>query len=214
MSVSTLAALLCAIKVLISPGQWDANTCVDHAKEYIEVSNKYSIDPLVLVSINIYECDMEDYRDVIYSSSKGIIARDICPTGLRIKKHLYQTRGGYSFHEVLDKSAKLLASYKQYHNKHCTDKNHSYLQHYNTGYKNHDNNYDNQVLEIYTALRSGKSTLSKKINLRAREIAHNIRRITSHEKLKDIYKDCNPRSSCTVAKNWSNSSSSSKASSP
>lgn len=214
MSVSTLAALLCAIKVLISPGQWDANTCVDHAQEYIEVSNKYNIDPLVLVSINIYECDMDDYKDVVYSNSKGIYARDICPTGLRIKKHLYQTRGGYTMYEVLDKSAKLLSSYKQYHNKHCSNKSHSYLQHYNTGFKAHDNNYDNQVLEIYTALRSGKSTLSNKVNPRAREIAHNIRRITNHDKHNDIFKDCNPRSSCAVAKNWNGKSSGSQTASP
>jgi hypothetical protein len=200
MNVNTLAILLCAIKSLISPGQWDQVSCQDHAQEYITAGEVYKIDPLVLVSIAIYECDLDDYKDVVYSSAKGIFARDICPTGLRIKTNLYETRGGFSRSYVINNSAKLLGSYKKYHNKHCKSKhNHTYLQHYNTGFSKHDNDYDIQVLEIYTALRSGKSTLNRHINPRTRAIATNIRKVTGHGKIPNYYKNCHPRNSCILA---------------
>lgn len=198
MSTNLLASILCAIKLVVGTGQWDILECEERAREYTSAANKYHVDALLLISLSVYECDLDDYKDVVYNNSEGIYARDICPMGFRIKTELNKTRGGMSRQEVINKAAKLLAEYKKYHNKKCSHKNHSYVQHYNTGYQRFDNNYDDNVLEIYTALRTGKSTL-RPINPRTREIANNIRRVTGHVDHQDYKKNCRPRSSCVLA---------------
>jgi hypothetical protein len=195
---NSLSILLCSIKLLIGDGEWAKQDCKVRAEEFVTSANKYKLDPLLLVAISTYECDLADYKDVIYSSSRGIEARDICPMGLHVKFNLHETRAGLGRQDVIKISADLLAHYKKYHNKHCKHANHYYLQHYNTGYNKFDNGYAANVLEIYTALKTGKSTL-RKVSPRTQEIALNIRKALGNVKHQSIYKDCHPSNHCILA---------------
>ncbi len=198
-STNLLASTLCAIKLVVGQGQWNIDQCQERAQEFMYSARKFNVDPMLLIAISVYECDLYDLRDVIYHNSQGIVARDVCPMGLRVKANLENARGGLTRQEVINRASLLLVNYKRYHQKHCKGKNHTYLQHYNTGFMKFDNDYDNNVLEIYTALRSGKSNL-KIINPRTREIANNIRKATGHGDHQDYQKGCRPRSSCIIVR--------------
>jgi hypothetical protein len=191
-----LAAIICLLKIAVSTSEWTSQECDSIAQEFISAGEKYKLDPELLVSISIYECDLDTYKDSVYYYGRQIIARDICPMGFRIKDHLYQIRGGMSRSEVIDASAELLKSYKTWHKKKC-HKNHSYIQHYNSGYRIIKNGYSNNILEIYTSIKTGKST-RKPINTRTADIAHSIRKNLWHVK-ENYFKGCRSHA-CELAK--------------
>lgn len=202
MDPNQLAIILCAIKSLISPdsGEWTQHECKIRANEFVEVGHQTDNDPLLLIAISIYECDLNDNKDVIYSDATGIVAKDVCPMGLHVKgTKINQFRAGLTRKQVIFLAGHLLHTYKVYHHKKCKP-NHTYIRHYNVGYQHLENGYDSNVWEIYTALKTGKSTF-KKVNSRTQEIAFNIRRSLGYTHGEDSFKGCRPRYHCTLASN-------------
>ena len=171
-NVISLGALICSLHNVIPSGSTTYNKydCEERAQEYIEAAKTYDLDPLELLAIDIHECNLRTDISLKYFKYKknknGRVVKqmtsiDLCPMGLRITK-LNKNKYILKRKAIVDRSAKLLAQYKSYHNKQSSNKkkSHHYFGHYNWGYKIYNNGkharYDDKVLNIYKQLKGEK----------------------------------------------------------
>lgn len=139
--------------------------CQERAAEYWSVGTRYNFDPVLLVAIDIYECDLHS------SKQSNKFPRDLCPMGLRV----YQHQKLMSRIEILDRATARLDYFRRNTINHS--ESYAFLDHYNSGWVHIHNKYGWQIIGIYNTLY--------KYNLTNREISNlNLR-------TKSLIKDIN-----------------------
>lgn len=162
--MSLLTILLCSI----------LNTdCVERAGEYYIIGIKYDFDPVLLIAIDIYECDLRDdvYAEFLDKNNK-ILAIDLCPMGLRVPGKFRKKLDRLG---IIDQATQIL-DYFRTNTKKCQEA-HAYLNHYNSGWKHVKNNYGWQVTAIYHTLLRKELTKYElnKLNSRTKQIIKDLK---------------------------------------
>lgn len=162
MNIVTFTALVCS---LFNQSQ----DCIARSNDYWLVGQKYNFDPILLVAISIYECDLSDK-----TKDKGY-PRDLCPMGLRVT-----SRKKYTRFQIIDKATSRLDYFRTNTSNHT--ESYAYLMHYNSGWKHVHNRYAWQVISIYDSLYGfelNKIEL-RNINSRTKQIIEGIQKNVSN----------------------------------
>lgn len=159
MNIAVFTALVCT---LTQPN------CEQKAQEYWQSAQKYKFDPVLLVAIAIYECDLRD--KVVHHK----LPKDLCPMGLRVYDNKKWTRA-----QIIDEAANRLDFFRIVTRDHR--ERFAYLNHYNSGFLEVHNKYGWQVNGIYNTLLHYKLTTieQKKLNKRTQTIIKELNELFS-----------------------------------
>ena len=93
--VAPLAALLCAIQPQISPEKdWTHIDCIERAQEFVEAGEMSRVDPLLLVAVSVFECNLRERAELRDRKGRRVVAIDACPMGLRFTGSGFWPRRG------------------------------------------------------------------------------------------------------------------------
>lgn len=148
MNIVTFTVLLCS---LLNQSQ----DCISRSNEYWIIGGKYRFDPILLVAISIYECDLSDKNNIRKYPA------DLCPMGLRISKRMNLTR-----YQIIDEATARLSYFSKITADH--KESYPYLMHYNSGWKHVHNKYAWQVMAIYKTLYGFELNKIEKRNVNSR----------------------------------------------
>lgn len=89
MTASALAMLVCTASSIFSGrAAWDEARCLERAEVILGAAERHTVDPVLMLAIDVLECELGD-RDVkIYDESgeeRRLVAVDACPMGLRFR---------------------------------------------------------------------------------------------------------------------------------
>jgi hypothetical protein len=88
-TVSALASLVCAASSIFSGrAAWDEARCLARAEVILEAAERHVVDPVLMLAIDVLECELRDEDVKIYDESddpKRLVALDACPMGLRFR---------------------------------------------------------------------------------------------------------------------------------
>jgi hypothetical protein len=97
-----LAQLLCAASGIFGRPAWDVAKCAERADWIVAAAERHDVDPVLLVSIDVVECDLRDRDAPVYREVEGrrrLVGFDACPMGMRIlgveRRRLYDPRSLY-----------------------------------------------------------------------------------------------------------------------
>jgi hypothetical protein len=164
-TVAALAELVClAVAAFGRPA--DLATCERRAAEISEVSQKHGVDPILMLAIDAWECDLRQDRDVlIYEGEPGhrrLSAIDACPTGYRFRDIALRRRTSTA--EIYELAAMKLEEDRR----RClaARHRHSFIAHWNLG----NRSYSLQVLAVAGALRGKPPRAGSKLTSRAADL--------------------------------------------
>jgi hypothetical protein len=159
MTAESLAAVVCLASGIFGRPAWDESSCLERAVLVQEVAGRHGLDPLLLVAIDVHECELRDFDGApIYKKVRGrrtLVGFDACPMGVRVMgASERRSLDASSLHEM---ASRRLARWKRWCGRGHPGKlyrgdelpaGHHYVAHYNQG----NPNYSPQVLAIRDAL--------------------------------------------------------------
>ena len=99
MTVAALAHLMCLASGVFGRPAWSEAKCAAEAASMLAAAERHSVDPVLMLAIDVQECDMRDgvYLDrhgrqrradnPVFATVRGkkkLVAYDSCPMGLRL----------------------------------------------------------------------------------------------------------------------------------
>ena len=96
MTAEALSLVICLASGVFGRPAWTPEKCAERAGQLMEIGRRHGIDPLLMVAVNIQECDMREDVNALVTAGEGkhkkVIGIDACPMGVRIigsdwKKH-------------------------------------------------------------------------------------------------------------------------------
>lgn len=161
-----LSALLCSLKIVFAHGDWTAEECDDRAALLEKLGLHYKLDPLLLVAVNIQECDLREGMGLAWTRN-GLRGVDACPMGVRVR---YPAKVP-SVDALYEKSAQMLARMRA----RCKARGHKhhFLYHYNPG----NPLYVAQVMAILSALRGDANLTDVGLTSRTLKIVRAIHKV-------------------------------------
>lgn len=87
MTAPALAAVLCLASSIYGRPAWDEAKCAERAGMILAAAGRHRVDPLLMVAIDMQECDQRDEDAPIYKMVRGkntLVGYDACPMGVRI----------------------------------------------------------------------------------------------------------------------------------
>ena len=84
MTVPALAKIFCLVSGIFGRPAWDSAKCDDRASMVMEAAGRHHLDPLLLMSIDVVECDLGD-RDAVFYNDGRRAGIDACPMGVRLR---------------------------------------------------------------------------------------------------------------------------------
>lgn len=161
MTVPALASVICLASGIFGRPAWTEEKCLARAEIVVDVARRHGLDPLLLLAIDVVECDLNDRDARIYKKvggKKRLVGHDACPMGVRIMGPENRSQhDDASLHEL---AAKKLARWRKW----CraghpggkyrgTRAPHHFVAHYNEG----NPIYADQVLAVRDALERVRS---------------------------------------------------------
>lgn len=165
MTVAALARLLCLASGVFGRPAWEEAKCAERAAMIGEAAARYDLDPVILVAVDVVECDLGD-RD-----RRGRGGVDACPMGVHFAGVAERRR--YDARALYEEGARRLARGREL----CRvgrHHRHSFVAHYNWGSRA----YAAQVLAVAGALR-GRAPRGLRLAERTREIVRRLLRVFS-----------------------------------
>jgi hypothetical protein len=157
MTLETLAQLICLTTAIFGRGSPSPSLCERSSSAILAATSETQIDPLLVVAVNIQECDLRE--DVVARWSGGV---DACPMGLRIRGKF--SREEWPIERIYREAVRKMVRDRQ----RCKDlhhRGHHFIKHWNNG----NPVYANQVLATYRYL-SGKKVSTSGLVPRTLEI--------------------------------------------
>ena len=84
MTVSALAKILCLVSGIFGRPAWEAAKCDERASMLSEAAEGHHLDPLLLVAIDVVECDL-GVEDAKFRENGRVAGIDACPMGVRLR---------------------------------------------------------------------------------------------------------------------------------
>ena len=88
MTVEALSLTICLASGIFGRPAWTPDKCDERAAQIMTIAEKHGIDPLLMVAVNIQECDMREDVNALVTVGTGkhkkIVGIDACPMGVRI----------------------------------------------------------------------------------------------------------------------------------
>ncbi len=175
MTTEALAHLLCLASGIFGRPAWSEAKCSERAEMIESAAVRHSVDPILMVALDVWECDLQDRDNPVYEVVRGkkrLVGYDACPMGVRILDVGERSRhGAASLYEL---AASKLARWSRWHSR-SRHSGHHFVAHYNPG----NPVYADQVLAIGAML--GGRTVKRGPNLTARtlEILRRLGRVLS-----------------------------------
>jgi hypothetical protein len=178
MSLEGLSMVLCLASGIFGRPAWSTEMCEARASQILKISQENDLDPLLLVAVNIHECDMrENVRVRFYSSASGGVKKktmgvDSCPMGIRSWwQNGKSPKTNLTPVELYELAGKKMARVKKL----CQAKRHKhhYISHWNYG----NRTYSVQILGIRAALEGKSTILQTQLTPRSKEIIKRLLRI-------------------------------------
>ena len=164
MTIQLLSQILCLVSGIFGRSAWDGDKCTERAMMIETASIAHSVDPLLMVAIDVYECDLQDRDNAVYLVVRGkkrLVAYDDCPMGVQILGGDKRDRhDAASLYEI---AASKLQKWSEWHSK-ARHRGHHFVAHYNPG----NPVYSDQVLAIWAML--GGRTVKRGSNLTERTV--------------------------------------------
>jgi hypothetical protein len=164
--------MICLASGIFGRPAWDTAKCAEHAGYVMEAADRHNLDPVLLVSINIVECDMQEKDNPVYQTignRKKLIGFDACPMGVRIlsveRRQRYDARGLYEL------AGAKLEKWKSWCAK-SHGRKHHFMVHYNEG----NPVYAAQVLGVFATLKL-RHVKSESLTPRTAEIIRRLVRV-------------------------------------
>lgn len=110
MTVHELARVMCLVSGIFGRPAWDQAKCEERARHVDEAASRYSVDRLLVVAVDVYECDMRDRDAPIYEETRRgrkLVGYDACPMGVRVRDLAERRR--LSPRDLYDRGAALLS---------------------------------------------------------------------------------------------------------
>lgn len=192
MTAEALSFALCLASGIFGRPAWTVEKCDERAIQISEIAKQHDVDPLLMVAVNIQECDMREDVDALVTVGEGrhkrVVGIDACPMGVRI-----MGPAGVRLHAALhddnqvaarvalyDTAARAMVRWKRW----CSrghqgnaplplfSTQHHFIAHYNQG----DPTYSHQVLGIQAALarRPIKPEHERRFTERTKEIVRRL----------------------------------------
>jgi hypothetical protein len=166
MTIEALSLTLCLVSGIFGRPAWDTEKCTERAEQILSIATSHNIDPLLMVAVNVQECDMRENVDAMVYQGTGkkrkVIGRDACPMGIRLMGEAAKRK--YEPKELYEMAAQKMERWKNWCEKGHQgqlykglkgDKHH-FIYHYNQG----NPIYAAQVLSILATIK-GKSLNEK-----------------------------------------------------
>ena len=177
MTLAMFTRMVCLSSGVFGRPAWDDARCAEQASYMTEAAERHGIDPVLMLSLNVVECDMHTRDNPIYQEVKGrkkLVGFDACPMGVRIigveKLERYDDRKLYEL------AATRLERWKRWCAKQHRDRRgrplHSFLKHYNEG----NTLYADQVLAVAAVIRR-RPTARYQVSERIAEIVRRLSRV-------------------------------------
>jgi len=148
-TVEMLARMLCLASGIFGRPAWDGAKCSEHAGYIMEASERHRVDPVLMVSHNIVECDMRERDNPVYGVVLGrrtIVGYDACPMGVRIIG--VGRRAGFGVRDLYEAAARKLERWERWCGRKHRGHGHHFVSHYNEG----NPDYADQVLGVRAVL--------------------------------------------------------------
>ena len=84
MTVSALAKILCLVSGIFGRPAWETAKCDERASMLSEAADGHHLDPLLLVAIDVVECDL-GVEDAKFRENGRVAGIDACPMGVRLR---------------------------------------------------------------------------------------------------------------------------------
>jgi hypothetical protein len=153
--------------------------CDTRAREIFEPASRHGLDPVLLVAVDVQECDLRDdvaapvYKQI--GRRRVLAGHDRCPMGVRVM----DVRREYSRAELYEVAAAKLAKWRRWcaaghpGKKYQGSDQHHFVAHYNPG----NPAYEHQVLTFYARLARRPVPEERVLRLtpRSREIEKRLR---------------------------------------
>lgn len=158
MTLAALSKIICLASSIYARPAPSPAECDLRAREVSEAADRHGLDPVLLVAIDIQECDLRDdvdapvYRQVGKGKKKVLVGHDRCPMGVRVM----DVRKKLDRAELYEVAARKLDLWRRW----CAaghpggkyqgrrDRHH-FAAHYNPG----NPAYESQVMTFYSRLR-------------------------------------------------------------
>jgi hypothetical protein len=158
MTVEALSAVLCLASGVFGRPAWDLDKCDERAAVVLAAAARHGVDPLLMVALDVHECDLRDRDAPVYKKVGGrqrLVGYDACPMGVRIMG--VDRRGSYDVADLYELAAVRLERWRDWCGRgHPGGRyrarlpvRHHYVAHYNQG----NPTYSNQILAIRDALK-------------------------------------------------------------
>ncbi len=150
MTLSVLAKMICLASGVFGRPAWDASKCDEHAAYLMTSAARHEISPVLMVAVNVVECDMREVDNPIYAKVRGkdrLVGYDACPMGVRIKGP--ENRRRYGSGDLYELAASRMERWKIWCARRHRGSGHHFISHYNEG----NPTYAAQVLGVFASLR-------------------------------------------------------------
>jgi hypothetical protein len=88
MTIEALSLTICLASGIFGRPAWSPEKCTERAEQILSIATSHKIDPLLMVAVQIQECDMRENVDAPIYKGEGkkrkIVGRDACPMGVRL----------------------------------------------------------------------------------------------------------------------------------
>lgn len=149
MTVEVLARMICIASGIFGRPAWDVAKCAEHAGYIQAAAERHGVDPVLMVSHNIVECDMREKDNPVYKEVRRrqvLVGYDACPMGVRIMG--VGRRADFGPRELYETAARKLERWKAWCAKKHRGQGHHFTSHYNEG----NPAYSDQVLGVRATL--------------------------------------------------------------
>lgn len=145
MTLTLLAKMLCLASGIFGRPAWNDARCFEHARYVMEAADRHGLDPVLMVAVDVVECDLRDKDRPVYRSGK-LVGYDACPMGVRIMD--VDRRLQYGPADLYELAATRMERWQRWCERSHKGQHH-YLKHYNEG----NPVYAAQVLAVVATLK-------------------------------------------------------------
>ncbi len=145
MTLAVLARMMCLASGIFGRPAWNDVKCEEHAGYVMDAANRHGIDPVLMVAIDIVECDMRDKDGPVYKAGR-LVGYDACPMGVRIIG--VERRQEYEAADLYELAASRMERWMRWCRRSHEGKHH-FVKHYNEG----EPVYSAQVLAVVATLK-------------------------------------------------------------
>jgi len=169
-TLAVLAKMLCLASGIFGRPAWDDARCSEHAGYVMEAADRHGVDPVLMVAVNIFECDMGDKDNPIRRDGK-LVGYDACPMGVRIIG--VEHRQKYGPADLYELAAVRMERWKRWCERSHRGRHHHYIKHYNEG----NPAYAPQILAVMAILKLRGARHGELLKDRTIEIVRRLARL-------------------------------------